>query len=110
MSASDPIAQPAADARPGRAWRPFALAAPALILLIAVIGYPLLTIVLRSLSEPEWGLQNYAWFFGAPVNLTVLQRTFTISAWVTLVCVIAAYPYAYLMTAVGPRVRLVLVL
>ena len=110
MSASDPIAQPVADARPGRAWRPFALAAPALILLIAGIGYPLLTIVLRSLSEPEWGLQNYTWFFGAPVNLTVLQRTFTISAWVTLVCVIAAYPYAYLMTAVGPRVRLVLVL
>jgi len=75
-----------------------------------VIGYPLLTIVLRSLSEPEWGVQNYAWFFGAPVNLTVLQRTFTISAWVTLVCVVSAYPYAYLMTAVGPRVRLVLVL
>ncbi|ESW67697.1 ABC transporter permease [Mesorhizobium sp. RSR380A] len=110
MSASEPIAQPAADVRPGRAWRPFALTAPALILLVAVIGYPLLTIVLRSLSEPEWGLQNYAWFFGAPVNLTVLQRTFVISAWVTLVCVIAAYPYAYLMTAVGPRVRLVLVL
>jgi putative spermidine/putrescine transport system permease protein len=110
VSASDPIAQPVADARPGRAWRPVAHTAPALIQLIAVFGYPLLTIVLRSLSEPEWGLQNYTWFFGAPVNLTVLQRTFTISAWVTLVCVVSAYPYAYLMTAVGPRVRLVLVL
>ncbi|TIW31179.1 MAG: ABC transporter permease [Mesorhizobium sp.] len=110
MSASDPTIQPAALGRPGRAWRPYALTLPALILLIAVIGYPLLTIVLRSLSEPEWGVQNYAWFFGAPVNLTVLRRTFTISAWVTLVCVVSAYPYAYLMTAVGPRVRLVLVL
>ncbi|RVC79446.1 ABC transporter permease [Mesorhizobium sp. M4A.F.Ca.ET.022.05.2.1] len=110
MSASDPTIQPAALGWPGRAWRPYALALPALILLIAVIGYPLLTIVLRSLSEPEWGVQNYAWFFGAPVNLTVLRRTFTISAWVTLVCVVSAYPYAYLMTAVGPRVRLMLVL
>lgn len=114
MSASGPTSrsagQPAAEGRPGWAWRPYALALPALILLVAVIGYPLLTIVLRSLSEPEWGVQNYAWFFGAPVNLTVLQRTFTISAWVTLVCVVSAYPYAYLMTAVGPRVRLVLVL
>ena len=74
MSASDPtngpVAQPAAEGRPGWAWRPFALALPALVLLVAVIGYPLFTIVLRSLSEPEWGLQNYAWFFGAPVNLT----------------------------------------
>jgi len=110
VSASEPTTQPAAEGRPGWAWRPYALALPALILLVAVIGYPLLTIVLRSLSEPEWGVQNYAWFFGAPVNLTVLQRTFTISAWVTLVCVVSAYPYAYLMTAVGPRVRLVLVL
>jgi len=110
VSASELPTQPAADVRPGRVWRPFALTAPALILLVAVIGYPLFTIVLRSVSEPQWGVQNYAWFFGAPVNLTVLQRTFAISAWVTLVCVIAAYPYAYLMTAVGPRVRLALVL
>ncbi|WP_192252507.1 ABC transporter permease [Mesorhizobium silamurunense] len=110
MSALEPTTQPAAAVRPGRAWRPFALTLPALVLLAAVIGYPLITIVLRSLSEPEWGAQNYVWFFGAPVNLAVLQRTFTISAWVTLVCVVCAYPYAYLMTAVGPRIRLVLVL
>ncbi|MDX8520038.1 ABC transporter permease [Mesorhizobium dulcispinae] len=110
MSALDLTTQPAAEGRPGRAWRPFALTLPALVLLAAVIGYPLLTIMLRSLSEPEWGVQNYVWFFDAPVNLAVLQRTFTISAWVTLVCVVCAYPYAYLMTAVGPRIRLVLVL
>ncbi|MBZ9979534.1 ABC transporter permease [Mesorhizobium sp. B2-2-4] len=107
MSASQPTI-PAAERR--RAWRPFALALPALVLLFGVIGYPLLTIVVRSLSEPQWGLQNYIWFFGAPINLAVLQRTFLISAWVTLVCVVCAYPYAYLMTAVRPRVRLVLLL
>jgi len=97
-----------------RRWRlaayPSLLTAPAVLLLIAAMAYPLLTIVLRSLSEPEWGLQNYVWFFSTPVNITVLARTFSISAWVTIVCVIAAYPYAYLMTAVGPRMRLVLIL
>ncbi|RWM30735.1 ABC transporter permease [Mesorhizobium sp.] len=108
MSALEPT--PSAERRAGWAWRPFALTLPALVLLAAVIGYPLVTIVLRSLSEPDWGVQNYVWFFGAPVNLAVLQRTFAISAWVTLVCIVCAYPYAYLMTAVGPRVRLVLVL
>jgi putative spermidine/putrescine transport system permease protein len=107
--------RPAAGARAAQrrlrlAAYPSLLAAPALLLLIAAMGYPLLTIVLRSLSDPAWGLQNYAWFFSTPVNVTVLWRTFSIAAWVTIVCVIAAYPYAYLMTAVGPRVRLVLIL
>ncbi|NIJ56740.1 putative spermidine/putrescine transport system permease protein [Pseudochelatococcus lubricantis] len=86
------------------------LTVPALLLLLGVVGYPLLTIVLRSFSEPMWGLQNYVWFFGTPVNLVVLQRTFEVSAWVTLACVICAYPYAYMMTAVGPLLRMLLVL
>jgi putative spermidine/putrescine transport system permease protein len=90
--------------------QPAWLAVPALLLLIAVMGYPLLIIVLRSVQDPQWGLQNYVWFFSTPVNLTVLQRTFSISAWVTIVCIICAYPYAYAMTAVGPRLRLLLIL
>lgn len=103
-------AVPAADGGRRVADQPFWLVVPALVLLVAVLGVPLVIIVIRSFAEPEWGLQNYAWFFGAPVNLTVLQRTFTISAWVTLVCVICGYPYAYVMTVVGPRLRLILIL
>lgn len=90
--------------------QPFWLVVPALVLLVIALGLPLAIVTMRSFSEPEWGLQNYVWFFGSPVNLTVLQRTFTISAWVTLVCVVAGYPYAYAMTIVGPKVRLVMIL
>ncbi|WP_054312520.1 ABC transporter permease [Mesorhizobium sp. 1M-11] len=108
MSASDAPSERAASSR--RSWGPLALALPALVLLVAVIGYPLATIVLRSFAEPQWGLQNYSWFFSTPVNLIVLQRTFTISAWVTVVCIVCAYPFAYAMTAVGPKVRLLLTL
>ncbi|MEW9305360.1 ABC transporter permease [Labrys neptuniae] len=89
---------------------PSLLTVPAVLLLILAMGYPLLTVVVRSFAEPSFGLQNYVWFFSTPANLTVLARTFSIAAWVTLVCVIAAYPYAYLMTAVGPKWRLVLIL
>ncbi|WP_376717628.1 ABC transporter permease [Labrys neptuniae] len=89
---------------------PSLLTVPAMLLLILAMGYPLLTVVVRSFAEPSFGLQNYVWFFSTPANLTVLARTFSIAAWVTLVCVIAAYPYAYLMTAVGPKWRLVLIL
>ncbi|WP_376767689.1 ABC transporter permease [Mesorhizobium zhangyense] len=110
---SDPRPAGRAASEPRR-WRladyPSLLTVPAILLLIAAMAYPLLTIVLRSFSEPEWSLQNYVWFFSTPVNLTVLARTFSISAWVTIVCVIAAYPYAYLMTTVGPRMRLVLIM
>jgi putative spermidine/putrescine transport system permease protein len=103
------LPEPAAK-RTRKAWGPWLLVLPALVLLVAVLGYPLVSVTLRSFAEPDWGLQNYTWFFGTPVNLIVLQRTFAISAWVTLVCVICAYPYAFVMTAVGPKVRLVLVL
>lgn len=109
MSANN-ISVETGRARKARAWRPFALTLPALLLLIGVVGYPLLLIVMRSLSDPQWGAQNYIWFFNTPVNLVVLQRTFSISAWVTAVCIISAYPYAYLMTAVGPKVRLAMIL
>lgn len=90
--------------------QPFWLVAPALFLLLLALGLPLAVVVLRSFAEPQWGLQNYAWFFSSQVNLTVLQRTFTISAWVTMVCLLCAYPYAYVMTAVGPTLRLLLIL
>lgn len=89
---------------------PSLLTVPAVLLLILAMGYPLAMVVIRSFAEPSFGLQNYVWFFSTPANLTVLARTFSIAAWVTLVCVIAAYPYAYLMTAVGPKWRLVLIL
>lgn len=116
MSQADRPTRPTGPAgRPGGILRqrfahPAWLTFPALLLLAAVLGYPLLTIVLRSVGAPDWNLQNYTWFFDTPVNLIVLQRTFTMSAWVTLVCVLFAYPYAYAMTIVGPKLRLVLVL
>ena len=110
MSASGDTMSNQGAIRLTRGWRSFALVVPAIVLLVAIVGVPLLIIVLRSLSEPQWGAQNYAWFFGTSVNLIVLQRTFVISAWVTVVCVICAYPYAYLMTVVGPKMRLVLIL
>lgn len=104
---------PAAVRRDGRRvfrGQPFWLVAPALFLLLLALGLPLAIVILRSFAEPQWGLQNYAWFFSSQVNMTVLQRTFTISAWVTMVCLLCAYPYAYVMTAVGPALRLLLIL
>ena len=110
MSATETSIGPGAAMRKARGMKAFALTVPALALLLLVMGYPLVTIVLRSLSDPAWGMQNYEWFFSTPLNLVVLQRTFVISACVTAVCVLTAYPYAYMMTAVGRKARLLMIL
>jgi putative spermidine/putrescine transport system permease protein len=86
------------------------LAAPAVLVLLAALAYPLAIVVFRSFTDPAPGIDNYIWFFQSAVNRTVLQRTFVVAAWVTLVSLICAYPYAYAMTIVGKNMRLVLIL
>lgn len=84
--------------------------APALTILLLTMAVPMAIVILRSFADPEPGLQNYAWFFGSQTNVTVLIRTFAISAVVAMVCLIFGYPYAYALTAVGPRLRMALLL
>ncbi|MCL4068770.1 ABC transporter permease [Pseudomonas sp. GX19020] len=89
---------------------PALLTLPALAILILVMAVPLGTVISRSFTEGDAFLDNYYWFFTTPVNMTVLIRTFRIAAVVTLVCAIVAYPYAYAMSVVGPRLRLFLIM
>jgi putative spermidine/putrescine transport system permease protein len=78
--------------------------------LVAVFGYPLLDVFKRSLFEPSFGFHNYNAFLTAEsVYRTVLIRTLTTGALITVVCLLLGYPYAYLMTVVGRRWRAVLV-
>jgi putative spermidine/putrescine transport system permease protein len=89
-----------------------ALALPALVIIGLFFAYPVVEILRRSLTDfqaPEvGGLDNYRWFFDTAVNVTVLKRTFSTAAIVTLVTGVVAFPYAYLMTLVGPRARLLM--
>lgn len=86
------------------------LAAPAVLVLVVALAYPLSIVVWRSFADPVPGMDNYVWFFQSAVNRTVLQRTFVVAAWVTLASLICAYPYAYAMTIVGKNLRLLLIL
>ncbi len=85
---------------------------PALAFIGIFFLYPLATVFRWSVSSflsTEHGfLGNYRWFFETPVNVTVLQRTFLTAVVVTAVCVLLGFPYAYLMTIVSRRWRLVL--
>jgi putative spermidine/putrescine transport system permease protein len=89
------------------------LMVPAVGLLAAILLFPLAQSFVRSLGEPTWTLRHYQNLFTDGVTLRVLGRTASISAVVTVVTLLCGYPYAYVMTRVGPGMRgllLVLVL
>ncbi len=87
-------------------WVVFVL--PALAFVVVFLGFPLIDILRRSFTEPTSGLGNYRTFFENDVYLTVLRRTVLTAAVVTVVCLLLGYPYAYLMTVVSRRWRIVL--
>lgn len=88
--------------------RNWLLLVPALALLAFILILPLGNILIRSLTDPTLTLDNYAALFTDGVTLTVLTRTATTAAIVTVVCFVLGYPYAYLMTRVGGTARAIL--
>ena len=85
---------------------------PAVLWVGVFYGYPVVGSIVASLNsfvEPQHsGLDNYSWFFGNDVNVTVLERTYTTAFLVTAICLLIGFPYAYLMTIVKGRWRTVM--
>ncbi|MDQ3899322.1 MAG: ABC transporter permease [Actinomycetota bacterium] len=98
------------DNRNEPSWGRVGLLAPALVILTAMFLLPLGVMLWRTFTDPEPGLGNLTWYLGNDVQRTVLLRTFTTAFKVTAVCVLIGYPYAYAMTAAGPRLRALLTL
>ncbi len=96
--------------RPGRPRGPAVdrwalLVLPALVFLVVFFLAPLVTMSIRSVTDPpDAALSNYARFFEQSANLRALGNTFWIAFISTLTCLLIGYPYAYLMTIVPGRV------
>jgi putative spermidine/putrescine transport system permease protein/mannopine transport system permease protein len=73
------------------------LLAPALFL-AAFFVFPILRVVLRSFSDPAWGVQNYERIMAGGPYLQVLLATIQTAATVTALCLLLAYPVAYVMS------------
>ncbi len=84
------------------------LAVPALLVLLVFFVVPALRLLWLSVTSPEPGFGNYTALVADDVTTTVVLRTLLMAAVVTVVCVLVAYPYAYLMTIVSGRWRGVL--
>jgi putative spermidine/putrescine transport system permease protein len=85
------------------------LALPALLVIVAVFLAPVILSGARSFTEPDVGLQNYAWFFASEGTLRNFKSTIIMAVLTTITCVLLAYPFAYLMTISGRRTKALLV-
>lgn len=80
----------------------FSYVLPALLLVAAFFVLPVAALLLRSVTEPEPGLGNYAQLFGSTTYLRIFLNTFLVAGLVTLISVIAGFPVAW-MLAIMPR-------
>ena len=85
------------------------LVLPALILIVGVFIYPVGRLLLRSVSEPVWGLQNFRELLAQPVYFNALVNTVVISGSVTLLCLLAGYPLAFTIARARGRVQRLLI-
>lgn len=85
----------------GRAW----LVLPAGIVLLVAFLVPVGWLLSRAFTFPQPGLQNFVLLWERPVYLRVMLNTLVISAIVTPVTVLLAFPVAHLMAHGSARLR-----
>src|SRR5690606_20933213 len=70
---------------------------PALVLIVIFFILPVLMLLLRSVLEPEPGLQNYATLLGSTTYLRIFLNSFIVAGVVTVISVLIGYPVAWLL-------------
>lgn len=88
--------------RPVRS-RNFALTVPALLLLVVFFILPVLSLLLRSVLEPEPGLGNYKALLASTTYLKIFLNTFSVSALVTVVTLAIGFPVAWALAIMPSR-------
>lgn len=78
-------------------------AMPAILLLLAFFVIPVAALLMRSLTEPEPGLQNYAALLGSTTYARIFFNTFFVAGVVTLVTTLIAFPVAWALAIMPSR-------
>ena len=87
----------------GRRDNAFGWLAPALVLILLFFVVPVLSLLARSVLEPEPGLQNYAELLGTSTYLRIFLNTFLVSGVVTALSVVIGYPVAWALAVLPER-------
>ena len=70
---------------------------PAVLLIVIFFIAPVLMLLMRSVLEPEPGLQNYATLLGSTTYLRIFLNTFIVAGVVTIISIVIGYPVAWLL-------------
>jgi putative spermidine/putrescine transport system permease protein len=76
---------------------------PATLLVLFVFAIPVAWLLSRSVSDPDWGFENFRTMLQEPVYLGLMRNTVEIGVATTVLCVLLGYPVAHVM-ATCPRV------
>lgn len=76
---------------------------PALLLIVFFFVVPVLMLLMRSVLEPEPGLQNYATLLGSTTYLKIFANTFIVAGVVTLISLLIGYPVAWALAIMPER-------
>jgi putative spermidine/putrescine transport system permease protein len=76
---------------------------PAIAFLFVFFALPVGALMLRSVTDPQWGLQNFSDLLATGTYARVLFNTFLVAAIVTLVSLIVGYPLAWLLVMLSAR-------
>lgn len=96
---------PERDQRKGVPAKPGLLVVPAVLLIVVAFGLPMVEVLTRSVTDPRLGMQNYIWMLTNETVVVVALRTFGMALLVSAICILLAYPYAYLMTISSDSAR-----
>ena len=91
-----------APCRPARRASGFWPTSPTLLLLMVFFVAPVLGLLLRSVLDPQLGMQNYAEMLGSTTYLRIFVNTFLVATIVTAVTLLLAFPVAWFL-AVAPQ-------
>jgi ABC-type spermidine/putrescine transport system permease subunit I len=89
---------------------PLLLAAPLIVFMLAFYALPVVTMLMRSVSDPVWTVSNYAALPGDAVFLKTFSNTFYTSLIVTLGTLLMGYPVALALVRVPRWAPLILIL
>lgn len=81
----------------------FGYVLPLLLLMLAVFILPIVLMLARSVTQPEWTIEHYQNLIETSVYLRVLGRTLRIAVTTTIVCAVLGYPLAYWMRGLSPQ-------
>lgn len=87
----------------GRRGSGWGMALPAMLLLLAFFVIPVAGLLSHSVTEPQPGLHNYETLLGSLTYLRIFLNTFTVSAVVTLITALIAFPVAWALAIMSPR-------